>query len=107
MGISFAAVSVFTEGPMPVLGKGDLQLFLAIHDHGPCQATGSPIGRPEMRRKRTARAWVVMVTSSPSPWRMVSSSPHAQLPTMSKQLPPPRHLSDKGVPIRVEAALPV
>ncbi len=39
-------------------------VFMTI---GPYQATGSPIGRPDTRRKRTDFSWVVMITWSPSP----------------------------------------
>ena len=51
---------------------------------GPCQATGSPRGRPEMRRKRTGESVVATLTRPPSPKRMTAWSPWTGLRSRSK-----------------------
>jgi hypothetical protein len=44
--------------------RSSSRVFMTI---GPCQATGSPMGRPETRMNRTPSRPALTVTSSPSP----------------------------------------
>jgi len=49
-----------------VFVKGNLKLLLSIHDNGAAPGTGSPMGFPETKRKRTGSASVATATLSPS-----------------------------------------
>ena len=59
-------LGVFDERAILILLEGQAQLFLVFMTMGPYQATGSRMGRPETRRKRSGLV-AETATSSPFP----------------------------------------
>jgi hypothetical protein len=75
------------EGSSVELLEGDLQFLLGVITMGARQATGSPIGLPEMRRNRTGSA--PAATVSPSPKRTRCPSPIGPCRLLPKLPSPP------------------
>jgi hypothetical protein len=66
------------ERPVPQIGHRLLQLACVFITIGPCQATGSSIGAPEISRNRTPSGPACTVTSSPVPKRISVRSPDSR-----------------------------